>query len=78
MLHFKSPLYLNSLSLDVDDPLAEIHADGGVGATGELAGAEAVGETRLADTRVPDHDHLERPAAPAQGRHAVKGAGELK
>ena len=61
-------VYLNSLSIDVHDPLSEVHPDGGVGSAGELPGAEAVSEAGLPDPGVPDHDHLKGPAAGRQRR----------
>ena len=61
-------VYLNSLSIDVHDPLSEVHPDGGVGSAGELPGAEAVSEAGLPDPGAPYHDHLKGPAAGRQRR----------
>lgn len=58
-----SRIYLNSLPLDVKQPLAEIHPDGGLDPPGELSGAESVREAGLPHRGVSDHNDLEGPAA---------------
>lgn len=72
-------LDLDALPVDGDGALAEVHADGGLRALREAAGAEAVGQARFAHVRVPDHDDLEdagaRGGQPA-GAHA--GVAQLQ
>lgn len=52
-------LDLDALAVDLHRSLSEVHPDGGLGAVGEAAGAEAVSQARLAHVRVADHDDLE-------------------
>lgn len=75
-LHSTPPLpytHLDFLAVDVDQPLPEVHADRGLRLAGEPAGAEAVGEARLADAGVADHDDL-KDAGP--GRWELAGVGQ--
>lgn len=70
--------YLNFLPVDIQNPLAEVHADGGLHSAGELPGAEAVCEAGLAHPGVSDHQHFEGPAAAQRRRQAAQRAGELQ
>lgn len=65
--------HLDFLAVDVDQPLPEVDADRGLRLAGEPAGAEAVGETRLADARIADNDDL-KDAGP--GRWELAGVGQ--
>lgn len=71
-------LDLDALAIDGDGPLAEVHADGGLSALREAAGAEAVGEAGLPHVGVPDDDDLEdagaRGGQPAGERAAARQA----
>lgn len=51
--------YLDVLAGDLHRLLPEVHADGGLGAGGEGAAAEAHRQAGLAHVRVPDDDDLE-------------------
>lgn len=70
--------YLNFLSVDIQNPLAEVHADGGLHSAGELPGTEAVCEAGLAHPGVSDHQYFEGPAAAQRRRQAAQRAGELQ
>lgn len=79
VLKFKSEeSYLNFLSVDIQNPLAEVHADGGLHSAGKLPRAEAVCEASLAHPGVSDHQHFEGPAAAQRRRQAAQRAGELQ
>lgn len=76
------PRYLDALPVDGDGALAEVHADGGLGALREAAGAEAVGEARLAHVGVADDDDLEDAGAsggqPAARHRAAAREAQLQ
>lgn len=52
-------LDLDSLPINLHRSFSEIHPDRSLGAVGEAAGAEAVGQARLAHIGVANHDYLE-------------------
>lgn len=58
--------YLDFLSIDFKQSLAEVHADRGLRPAGELSGAQPVREAGLTHPGVSNHEHLERPAAREQ------------
>ena len=70
--------HLDVLSIHLQPSLAEVHADGGLHAAGEVSGAQPVREAGLPHAGVPDHEHLEGPAARERGGDAPHGAGELQ
>lgn len=69
--------HLDFLAVYVDQPLPEVHPDRGLCFLGEPPGAEAVGEARLADTGVPDHDDLKDAGPRRRKGRARQRAGEF-
>lgn len=51
--------HLDTLPINLHRSFSEIHPDRSLGAVGEAAGAEAVGQARLAHVGVANHDYLE-------------------
>lgn len=62
-------LDLDALPVDLHGSLSEVHADGSLGAVGEAAGTEAVGQARFAHVGVADHDDLEDAGARRRQKH---------
>ena len=50
--------YLNFLSIDIQQSVAEVHADGGLHSPGKLSGAKSVCEAGLPHPGVPYHQHF--------------------
>lgn len=68
--------HLDFLAVYLDQPLPEVHPDGGLCFLGELAGTEAVGEASLPDTRVSDHDDFKDAGPRRRKGRARQRAGE--
>lgn len=69
--------HLDFLAVYVDQPLPEVHPDRGLCFLGEPPGAEAVGEARLADTGVPDHDDFKDAGPRRREGRARQRTGEF-
>lgn len=61
--------HLDALSINLHCSFSEIHPDSSLGAVGEAARAEAVGQARFAHIGVADHDYLEDAGACWRQKH---------
>ena len=69
--------HLDFFAINLDQPLPEVNPDRGLGLLGELAGTEAIGEARLSDPRVPDHNDFEDTGPRRRKSGARQRAGEF-
>jgi hypothetical protein len=68
--------HLDFLAINVDDTFPEIHANRCLGLLWKLAGTKPIGETRLANSRVPDHYDFKDPRARRRKSRAGQRAWE--
>lgn len=61
--------HLDTLLVNLHGSFSEIHPDSSLRAIGEAAGAEAVGQARLAHIGVANHDYLEDAGASRRQKH---------
>ena len=61
--------HLDALPINLHRSFSEIHPDSCLGAVGEAASAEAVGQACFAHIGVADHDYLEDAGASRRQKH---------